>query len=657
MTPAFRALIDKEWRGLRPIAVLIAVLFIFGLFYAQASDFLDQYTLWEDYFDNLETSTVMNFIFCAIISLGLLVREKDEGTLMYLDGLPVRRSSIYLAKWLVAVFLGGIIDVMFFVECFIYDAFSRESDMPGRQWHSYGVYLGLHIFQTMFFVSLMFCLSFLRRWAFLIIGALFWAVFWMKSSQVPFAEWLDPFSLVQVPEKEDERWIIPWGHLGFLGAVGLGFWLVGLFTFTVRFDSIRQARGSCLAKGAGVLAIFLIVIVWMGFMITSAVMQEDELIEEAAAAAEETYTEKFTPQLSGGNAIATESSEKFQFIFREKSRKQVQPLVDKSDATFATVADFLKVDQDARDGRIVVDLSNPLGDHNAGRAHWQKIRMVPPGPKQPVAKGVAVLGHEITHVLIDQITDNRLTEDFGSVRWFHEGLASYVEFRFFEKPEARADYEHWIALASTWDEIDFAEVVDNTEFTELHDSFLVYPIGRLWVKAAVNVYGDDAPTKLLTAFARPDAPRNLDGLARWRDVCLAADFDLERIRSRFRTRLKELRDTHAEVCEKYTEITEASAIRDDGKIVISPELPENWDEVVKNLPEKSKLMCRVRPETDSEPAQWRYAKLNKKNEFRLSGFDFLKPQIGVQIGWETGGWTEMPVLGEWITVTVEAEKQ
>ena len=233
MTPAFRALIDKEWRGLRPIAVLIAVLFIFGLFYAQASDFLDQYTLWEDYFDNLETSTVMNFIFCAIISLGLLVREKDEGTLMYLDGLPVRRSSIYLAKWLVAVFLGGIIDVMFFVECFIYDAFSRESDMPGRPWHSYGVYLGLHIFQTMFFVSLMFCLSFLRRWAFLIIGALFWAVFWMKSSQVPFAEWLDPFSLVQVPVDHSM------GASGFSGSCGFGVlagWIIHIHC-SIRFHS------------------------------------------------------------------------------------------------------------------------------------------------------------------------------------------------------------------------------------------------------------------------------------------------------------------------------------------------------------------------------------------------------------------------------------
>lgn len=99
-------------------------------------------------------------------------------------------------------------------------------------------------------------------------------------------------------------------------------------------------------------------------------------------------------------------------------------------------------------------------------------------------------------------------------------------------------------MASTWSEVHFDEMVENSTFSALRDPFLAYPAGYVWVDALVDVYGDEAPMKILTAIGRQDGLRKLSGMALWRDACLAADFDLERVRTRFRLRLKELREEH-----------------------------------------------------------------------------------------------------------------
>ena len=63
----------------------------------------------------------------------------------------------------------------------------------------------------------------------------------------------------------------------------------------------------------------------------------------------------------------------------------------------------------------------------------------------------AVLGHETAHVYLDQLSDYRLAASFDSTRWFHEGLASYVEYRFFRTPEALAKFRRSAAVTHAWD--------------------------------------------------------------------------------------------------------------------------------------------------------------------------------------------------------------
>ena len=44
---AFRAILWKEWVSLRPFALLLLALFIFGLFMVQATEYFDVYPFWE----------------------------------------------------------------------------------------------------------------------------------------------------------------------------------------------------------------------------------------------------------------------------------------------------------------------------------------------------------------------------------------------------------------------------------------------------------------------------------------------------------------------------------------------------------------------------------------------------------------------------------
>ena len=221
----------------------------------------------------------------------------------------------------------------------------------------------------------------------------------------------------------------------------------------------------------------------------------------------------------------------------------------------------------------------------------------------------------------------------------------------FREPEASKDYEHWLALASTWGEVNFKEMVSSAVTVKYRDSNLAYPAGMEWIKAAIDVYGPDCPAKLLKAIGRDNAPRELNGLALWRDACLNAGYDLERIRSRFRVRLKNLRESHQEICERLPEVTDGSAKRIKGQIVITPELPDGWKE---KAPKGAKLICRIRPDDSGDPGKWRYSDLKDNQTFRVSGIDFLKPKIGFQVGWSFKEWSApLPIFGQWIQQTIE----
>lgn len=653
---AFRAILWKEWISLRPFALLLLALFVFGLFMVQATEYFDVYPFWENIISNAGSVVGMTFILCVVVSLGLMVREQDEGTLLYLDGLPISRFSVYLAKWLVAVALIFAINLLWTLESIVYDLLSRGSTSPPTPWRSIGVFTVLELALSVYFLTILITFSFLRRWALIAVGAMFWIVFGLKSMQVPYAGLLDPFTLIDAPSAIDERWEWPKLQLAVMGVITVIAWFTGYFIFSIRQGAVsafsRGMREAWWGKLAGGCAIVLVVAMWFGILI--AISWEDGI--EAARAEAEKARNATPPDRK--NEIVTEVSEHFRFIFRRGAKRRMETVMAEADPVFDTVADFLELPDDYRDDLVTVDLSSPLASHNAGQAYWKKIRMaLPPKDKKKPdpeeREALAILGHEVAHVFIDQITDGRLEESFDAARWFHEGLASYVEFRFFRDDSGATAYRRWVALAAKWEEVEFSEMVVNKAFSAQRDPFLAYPAGYLWVDSLVRVYGDDAPAKLLRALGREDGPRKLAGLALWRDACLAAGFDLERVRSDFRTQLTVLQEEFAETIKAFPEVTAGTASRRGDKVIIRPELPDDWQA---DLPAGAEIICRVRPRAESGPAGWRYSKLAEDGNFAVPALSFLKPGIGFQIGWKIDD-TSHPVFGEWVNVSATEEAE
>ena len=648
---AFRAILWKEWISLRPFALLLLALFVFGLFMVQATEYFDVYPFWENIIGNAGSVVGVTFILCAVVSLGLMVREKDEGTLLYLDGLPISRFSVYLAKWLVAVALISAINLLWTAESIVYDLLSRGSASPPTPWRSVGVFTLLELFLSVHFLTILIAFSFLRRWTLIAVGALFWILVGLKAMQVPYAGLLDPFTLIDAPETMGERWEWPRLQLIVMGIMTLVAWFAGYFIFALRQGSVsafsRGMREAWWVKLAGGFAIVLVVVMWIGILVA---ISWDEGVKAARAEAEKARNAATADRK---NEIVTEESGHFRFLFRHEAKRRMETVIAKSDLVFDTVADFLELPDDHRDDLVTVDLSSPLAAHNAGQAYWKKIRMALPAkdkkkPDPEEREAIAILGHEITHVFIDQITDGRLEESFDAARWFHEGLASYVEFRFFRDDSGATAYRRWVALAAKWEDVEFAEMVVNRTFSAERDPFLAYPAGYLWVDSLVRVYGDDAPAKLLRALGREDGPRKLAGLALWRDASLAAGFDLERVRSDFRNQLTALQEEFAEALTPFPEITAGKAERRGGKVIISPELPDNLQAA---LPGKAGIICRVRPRADAGPAEWRYSKIGEDGTFSVPALTFLKPGIGFQVGWTLDDDGSHPVFGEWVNVT------
>jgi len=94
-------LLRKELRALRPFLWLIFVLAGLDAVATFATEFPDQHTI-ADVFDDFDAQFAYFMLFAIAFAIGqtLVGREKNEGTLEFIDALPVSRARVYWTKWL-----------------------------------------------------------------------------------------------------------------------------------------------------------------------------------------------------------------------------------------------------------------------------------------------------------------------------------------------------------------------------------------------------------------------------------------------------------------------------------------------------------------------------------------------------------------------------
>jgi ABC-type transport system involved in multi-copper enzyme maturation permease subunit len=104
-----RVLIAKELRGLRPVAICIVGFIVFGNLFMLASEMPDKQLLdpakWSG---NSGPMVMVLAIFGMMIGSGVLIKESDQGTLGFIDGLPLSRTRFFIAKVIAAFAVGAL---------------------------------------------------------------------------------------------------------------------------------------------------------------------------------------------------------------------------------------------------------------------------------------------------------------------------------------------------------------------------------------------------------------------------------------------------------------------------------------------------------------------------------------------------------------------
>lgn len=516
----------KELRDRLPFFALVLALYGVATFlWPVLSGYPDQYSLSDSLLDLEPGMDVINavVVFLIVLSLcyGLLVGERDRGTLEFLDSLPVSRTQIFVAKVgtaLLVLFSGPVssygVDLLF-------HALSRTSLDPGFHGELIlsGIFLDHCQILVMFGAALL--LSFLRRFAWPAAGLLVLA--WMLLAEShPALRLLDVKALSlthQILEGRGSE--LPWRLIGIqLSAAALcylGSWVLflgGGERLLVRLGALRESRSGRVFLFFGAVAAVLL---WGGLI--------GRFVTEFGSATDDVQYSEWSP-----SRLSTDA---YVFTFRTDAAARARAMIHGADEVAGVVRTHFRTPSP---GPIAVDLTRSASRGIAGHAHWKTIAMDLDKIESREAL-LSTLGHETAHVYIDFLSDDRMVQAFRWTRFFHEGLAEYVQHRYFEPPESLDRCRVAAAILRSRDYVDFEGMMDDRELTRLHDPMIVYPLGESFVAALIERYGEDAPVRIVRAFGREGAPRDLRGTALWQDVFQAAGFNLDEAVDAFYTLL------------------------------------------------------------------------------------------------------------------------
>ncbi|MEA3211540.1 MAG: hypothetical protein QOE70_4597 [Chthoniobacter sp.] len=621
-----RALVAKELRSLLAIILFLVCVEIIATVATWWTEFPDMKTLQSELDpakDNDGLAAVTTFL-AVLIAAGLLVRERDDGTLSFLDGLPVSRTRVFASKVLAAL---TVLTALLFFEIAMgafYHALSRTSLEKAFPWQITGALFGLHWVLAFTCLGVALALSFLRRWLFLVLGLLAWAFALAKQFRLPHLDLFNPFALT-VPSLHEGRWLIPTANLGVQIALGVTGFAVALAGFHAMGDGAHRfarafARSLWLRLLAGV-GTLLIPVVWFALFVRIG-------RDTAAAKAEWNPAAK--------NPAVVHESARYSFIHRQSQEREAMALIARADAVHDQVTTFLRAP--VLPSPIIVDTTSGLARHNAGQAYWKKVRMLLTGAGEEDA---AVLGHETTHVYLDLLSESRLGGHFDSIRFFHEGLASHVEYRQFRTAERLPKFRRVAAVAHAWERMSFEQLANDAELSRKRDRNLAYPFGELFCAAIENAYGEEAFAKIARAFARPDAPKGLTHVELWQDTLQACGYSLETVLAEWFSLLDGLVAGDRAFIDKLPRV-KATVEVVEGAIVIHPTFEGRAP---------GALVCVCRPSADAEEYANDTPARSADGNFRVPRALYERGTFWYQLGWRVKGAT-LPLLDAWQEVSL-----
>ena len=578
-----RALMRKELRSLRPFVLVVLVVLLadvidallmadgargFALRLAALSDEL----------------AVVQILLGFAVGSSLLVREIDDGTLQFLDALPLDRRAIFTAKIGAATLVLLMVPVgQLLLQTALHLA--TRSSLDGAAHPALLLtMLGLCMLLAAVALSAGLLLGFLRNVAWLLLALCAIGVKLLEETMPALAAALNPVNLLTL-RFTGNTWQLPmatiWTQLGLLLLCGGGAYAMFVRAGRVRVRQHGFATSRRWWVSAGVAVLAAAVLGGVAMLVERSRSDRDNGADNPHVGVD------FTPIAS-----AQASTRHYSFSYPALSSARAGAVIAGADRTFDAVAALLRAPAGAP---IDVDLSGTTRNH-LGTAYFDRIRMQVGGEQ-----ALATLAHETTHVLARRLAGGEQAEVLDNMMVFNEGLAEWVEQSVTAHAGVSARDERAAAIVSARRLVTPRLLTDQDAFASAVDGNLKYPLGAILVDCLVRRYGPAAPSTLLLALASKDFPRDLKGYTLWQTAFQLSHFDLDLVLDDHARRLKQLEATYAAQIARLPR-PRGSLVEQAGNADSGYAVGLRFDLA---LPPGATALVRLRPGTSGDLARYR----------------------------------------------------
>jgi hypothetical protein len=558
------ALAKKELRDLRPFLAL-SLLFAGTDLFETLLEQVDQNDLTSEGGVVKNSYLVFQLLLAFAIGIGMLVREQDDGTLTFLDGLPITRTEIFLTKLWTALVVLMVYPTLQMALGIGLHLLSRDSLTHPLHPNLLLIAWSLHVLAALVGLSVGTMLGYLRNlaWA---AAALLALALRLSSRAMPRVLLVDPTELIETPFVGD-HWPLSLEAIGAQLAFSGFFLLIAWRLFaggSARLSRLSEAMKRPLLSA-------LAALVTMGALLGVIVVWGKDSADEAP----ETKNAEIAGADFGARPLSHLATKHYTFAFEGESGS-VQAASKRADAIFEEIAKDLP---SRHTDPIDVDLTGSM-DNTGGTAFWNRIRIA-----RTTNDLVGVLAHETTHVLAGRIVDEDGRAELDEMSMFNEGLAEWTAYRYGES-ERESD-RLLAAVVFARREVAIEDLFTFGRFTQKYDRSLVYPLGSAFIEALVQRYGADAPAKILQTIGNKDFPPGVTGHALYQAAFQVAGFDLSLVVDDFWKLLavwgKE-RKAAVDAVPRLRGIVEAGATALDLRVAADKPLPEGWTTLVRFRP-------------------------------------------------------------------------
>ena len=585
------ALFRKELRSLRPFLFVVLALVLLDIVDTLLTPFGAR--TFPDRLQSLsEELGLMQVVLGFSLGVNLLVREIDDGTLNFLDGLPLRRGAIFAAKFEAAMLVLFIFPASTLLMNAALHVATRGSLDHALRPSLLLTMFGLSVLAAAVALTAGMLLGFLRYLSWVVLALVAMGIKLLQDPLPSVATALNTADLLTL-RFTGTAWQLPmatiWTQLG--AALLFGSMALLLFSSAGKAGA-RVQRSGRLRRWIVKVGIALTIAAALAGVSRLAARTEDKNHGGGKGRADAV---EFAP-IAGAHA----TTRHYSFSYPALSGARVRPLIDEADATFDAVAALLGIEGGAP---IDVDLSGTTDNHE-GTAYLDRIRM-----RVGDNSAKSTLAHETVHVFATRLAGGARGRQLGNMMVLNEGLAEWVENKLAGQAGVTPAQELAAATVSARRLVAPRLLTDQTALAGAVDQNLKYPLGAILIDRLVNRYGATAPKTLLLALASEDFPRDLEGYALWQTAFQLAGFDLDLVLDDYARHLKRLESTYAQQIAKLPR-PRGSLVEEDEEyyIALRFDLP---------LPEGATPLVRYRPGkiADSAAYRTRYGYLSEAGRY------------------------------------------